>query len=239
MKINHEKRKGESGNVLFLILIAVALFAALSYAVTSSTRSGGGDAASETNLVNSAQLTQYPAGIRTSLVRMIIGGTGAESISFDTPSDFGSLANIGNNAFHPSGGGATYQTVPGNLMEAGTGVGVWSFNANFEIPQVGQDGVGGADLISFLPGISRGLCSRLNGEYSLTAGTATFSGIPDFDATDASIDDNHLEGDAFADPGETIDNATNDFNGQPFGCFYDNTRAANDRFVYYHVLIER
>ncbi|HEY8190982.1 MAG TPA: hypothetical protein VIG74_01055, partial [Alphaproteobacteria bacterium] len=62
-------RKGERGNVLFLILIAVALFAALSYAVTQSSRSGGGDANSETNLINSATLTQYPAGLRTSIIR--------------------------------------------------------------------------------------------------------------------------------------------------------------------------
>ena len=68
------KRSGERGNVLFLILIAVALFAALSYAVTQSTRSGSGDASGETNLISSAQLTQYPAGIRTSIVRMIIAG---------------------------------------------------------------------------------------------------------------------------------------------------------------------
>ena len=54
----------EKGNVLFLILIAVALFAALSYAVTQSSRSGGGDANNETSLINSAQVTQYPASVR-------------------------------------------------------------------------------------------------------------------------------------------------------------------------------
>src|SRR5690606_2698113 len=101
LKGQNMRREAESGNVLFLILIAVALFAALSYAVTQSTRSGGGDASGETNLISSAQVTQYPASVRTSLVRMIIGGKSIDTpITFNTPSDFGTLTagQLANNA---------------------------------------------------------------------------------------------------------------------------------------------
>ena len=66
-------KAGEKGNVLFLILIAVALFAALSYAVTQSTRSGGGSADRERSILSSASLTQGPTALRTSLIRMVLG----------------------------------------------------------------------------------------------------------------------------------------------------------------------
>ncbi len=233
---------GESGNVLFLILIAVALFAALSYAVTRSTRSGSQDASSETSLINSSSLTQYPAGIRTSLVRMIISNNASiDDLAFDTPSDFGSLSNTNFSVFHPAGGGATYQLAAADAMAA-TAEGPWHFNANFEIPEIGTGGAGGNDLIAFLPGVTQGLCKKLNEEYGITPGGAvTFSGIPNLNiATDADIDDDKLEGETVPTTDRAdINNGDDDFLGQPFGCFYDSTRSANNRFVYYHVLLER
>ena len=83
--MTHNQKNLERGNVLFLILIAVALFAALSYAVTQSSRSGGGDATDETNAVNAASITQYPTGVRTAILRMTIDGTDVTTIEFNDP----------------------------------------------------------------------------------------------------------------------------------------------------------
>lgn len=62
--------KNQQGNVLFLILIAVALFAALSYAVTSSTRAGGGNANNEKTNLQISQMHQYAAALNGAAQRL-------------------------------------------------------------------------------------------------------------------------------------------------------------------------
>lgn len=258
MKLNNltKGKRGESGNVLFLILIAVALFAALSYAVTQSTRSGAGDTNSETNLISSAQLTQYPAGIRTSVVRMLIAGIAVEELLFNTPSDFTLTEFTQTNAtgdsfrargvFHPQGGNATYQYAPGDVLSvppspvAGYQSGRWYYNAVMQIQNIGlTDGTNvSSDVVAWLPYVSDGVCRRLNEELGI-------DGIPveaDVGVADIAIDMEDLDGGAdvgFPDPpAETVTGdgaAPGEFAGQPFGCF-EGTGGDN---IYYHVLIER
>ena len=62
-------RYRESGNVLFLVLIAVALFAALSYAVTQSTRSGSGSIDADKLKLEAASLLSWAAEAQTSFKR--------------------------------------------------------------------------------------------------------------------------------------------------------------------------
>jgi hypothetical protein len=114
----------ERGNALFLILIAVALFAALSYAITQSGR-GAGNASNETNSVYAGQITQIGADLKVGVLRMILNGTPSTSIVTNTPSNRSS-AGIGTlnggNAnfcttgvtclFAPEGGGMTVPQVP-------------------------------------------------------------------------------------------------------------------------------
>lgn len=67
----HDAMK-QRGNILFLILLAVVLFAALAYAVTSSLRAGGKDASSETIQAGAAAISQYVALLRSEVNRMML-----------------------------------------------------------------------------------------------------------------------------------------------------------------------
>jgi hypothetical protein len=228
----------QRGNVLFLILIAVVLFAALSYAVTQSTRTGGGDASKETNLVSSAEVTQYPSAIRTAITRMIINGLTYEEIKFNPPSAFSGLgAATTEGVFHPSGGGAIYATAPADVMTSGT-PGVWYFNPNFEVSQISTSSSGspnGNDFIAFLPGIKDAICDKLNEE---TNGITT---IPVASAlASTAVDELYDDTDSETIPNENaqvigVSAGTTGLVGQPAGCF----EGSDGINVYYQVLGER
>ena len=63
----------QRGNILFLILLAVVLFAALSYAVTSQ-RDGGKNASGESAKSHASALLQYAALVENTVHRMVMVG---------------------------------------------------------------------------------------------------------------------------------------------------------------------
>lgn len=76
-------RKNINGNALFLILIAVALFAALSYAVTNSGRGGGGIDREQAQIA-AAEVVQYGQLFNTAVQRLkVSNGCRNEQISFE------------------------------------------------------------------------------------------------------------------------------------------------------------
>lgn len=246
INIGHERRSQE-GNVLFLILIAVALFAALSYVVTQSTRSGSGSTEREKNVLSSASMTQYPTALRTAIIRMVLAGISIEDVKFDVPASSGPFVDSYTQmVFHPQGGGATYQVASSDLSQNGASTPTWRYNAQFEVPGIGIDSTGGNDVIAFLPGVSVGVCRQVNNELGITdlstcGALAAGSVAPNLAGAESEIDEQMTEDNTYLFPTTSAislepTGCTNIFNRQASGCFYDVEGA---RHVFYSVLLER
>ena len=88
------EKNSSRGNVLFLILIAVALFAALSYAVTSSSRGGGSNASSEKGVIGAGEIMDLFASYDAAVMRLKAGGCSSEQLDV---SDMGAFPSMGRN----------------------------------------------------------------------------------------------------------------------------------------------
>mgnify|MGYP000294603364 CR=1 FL=1 len=161
----------QHGNALFLILIAVALFAALSYAVTNTGR-GSGSIDREQQKIDEAVLQQCEAMVKYTENKLeLLNGCSNADISYELPS--GINQNPDNQSdtscfvFHPDGGGITPCGVYTELMVA-TGTSL-AFNDTDTIIQLS----GG----TYLKCVSWGSGSRRCVPQFTIDGTNFFSGI--------------------------------------------------------------
>lgn len=100
--------KNNSGNVLFLILIAVALFAALSYAITQSSR-GGGNIAKEQAMLKASQIMQWYATAQTNMQRLAIrNNIDVSQVQITNGNSWTHCTSGTNCLWAPEGGDVTY-----------------------------------------------------------------------------------------------------------------------------------
>ena len=91
----------QNGNALFLILIAVALFAALSYAVTNSGRGGSG-IDKETAEIEAAQIIQEVGRFRNAIMRLeIIDSSYGQVLFNDSATNDSGTCYDGNTSITP------------------------------------------------------------------------------------------------------------------------------------------
>lgn len=162
----------ERGNILFLILLAIVLFAALSYAVTNSMRGGGKDASGESAEAKASALLNYMANMDSAIMRMrLTGGYADYQINFWYKGDhyavFSNQSNsnctqAGCRVFDPAGGGvpvmdaAYYKDVP---SKAGQKTIMYD-----RLPGVGTNAT---DVIFLLSGMSYDVCMAINAKAGL------------------------------------------------------------------------
>lgn len=240
------RRQNEKGNILFLILLAVILFAALSYAVTQSLRGGGTDASSEKNLVKSAQITQYPVGVRAAILRMIVGGTDVTTLNFDPPSTFGDAGwtttgtkQLALNVFHPTGGGAVFSLVPSEALATASATQRWVFTMNFGVPNIGTTATttaAGKELLAIAPNIDPTLCAKIDSQLGVaTVPTLSSTGVGSL-AISASLMQEVVEYTYAPSYSLNLTDGSTGLNDKPYLCVKN---GSNSDYFYYHVLVER
>lgn len=168
MKTNHEhftnrQKKAQRGNALVYVLIAIALFAALSFTLSrQSDTDEAGDLDDERAKFYSTQLISYATQAKSVIDQMTLTGTAIDDLDFILPSDsnFNDPPHI-DKVYHPEGGGlnlvnlnagATTQTieepVPGWYLGRFNNID-WTASSNNEVILVAYQ-------------ITRQVCQQIN-----------------------------------------------------------------------------
>lgn len=186
----------QSGNILFLILIAVALFAALSYAVTQSSKTGGSSISKDKAKLAASQIIQYATTVQQTVTRlMLINQCSDTQLSFErSPFDGSDTAYVNPNApankkchvFHPDGGGITEGRPSDNMLDESL-EGVGMFYGEYVViglahmSEIGSDCTDAAcaELSIFLPNAREEICLEINKRFNIAAPVPT-NGVTNF-----------------------------------------------------------
>lgn len=180
---NHNQRKSlQRGNVLFMILIAIALFAAFTAAVTQSNSGGGGGEQSGFYAISATQIMRYGSTVKSAVDSLRQRGISESDISFAnaTITGYGTVdTNPKGEVFHVSGGGITYEVPNENWFDGAysnqTGYGEWIFTGVNSLNNVGtwNETDGGCtqndctELLLILPYVREEICKEIIKSLSL------------------------------------------------------------------------
>lgn len=187
----------QGGNVLFLILIAVALFAALSYAITQSSRSGGSNGISpEKARLAASEIVQYAGQIEQAIMRMrLINRCLDTQISFENPfvsgyTNTNAPSDKRCHVFDVQGGGVPYRAIRAEWLDENFASWVHHGSPFFAralmVDKVGSDAAppAGNDLPVMFLYLKQEICSAINAQASVaTPTTGAFYDLGTFAGT--------------------------------------------------------
>ena len=236
----------ERGNVLFLILIAVALFAALSFAATQTLRSTPQDPQGDTQKLGAATLIQHTTFIAQAVQTMAMRRITGESFCFDSPlwghNNYYHAAcdNADNRVFSTSGsgGGASVVPVPDGINDGSP----WYITGQSCIIEAAQNcntnGNQDEDIILFVPHIYREVCIALNDKL----GVPNPQGNPPKASGNLWPPAQPVFTGNFLDGGRVDSGGNGNLNilaGHTVGCVEGGGTPPAGTYAYFHVLLRR
>jgi len=233
-RLNHPSWVAQNGNVFFVILLGILLFAAVSAAIVRS-GSSGVTVKTERSAQLAQQIMRYAGEVKDGVDRLYVNNKVSEvNIRFSHPRLSNTYGDVGqftyNQVFAEEGGGVPIMDVPYNAQTTNTNN--WEFFGSSDIPQVGTNA---ADLIIVAPYLKEAVCRKINE----TLGYAYTASIP----VDASSDSKCVMGTngerfigTFSTGGNINTVGTSNFTVLPA---YEACVSCSGTYHYYKVLIER
>ena len=224
----------QSGNALFIILIAVALLGALSYAVTQSSRGGAEALTDEKAKLYAAEILEYAQVVSNAVAQLRLRGCDESEISFENNLVSGytngnSPSDKTCHVFYPSGGGLSWNVPDDGMIVGGASADGWGVYYGNQIKNVGTNG-GESDIILSLKDIDTNICIQLNKRLSIGA---SLSSLPN--------DGGLINGPFIGSFGVNVEIGDEDsaLEGQKAACYVDGgaTLSPAGQNVFYKVLI--
>lgn len=167
----------QSGNVFFYILVAVALIAALSYAVANSGRGNIQQLGEEKARLYATEIIEYANGMASAVAQLRLRGVPVDSLCFDharwgmADYDHAGCADTRNRLFHPDGAGLIWAMAPEQAMDSSAMPdNLWHIYSSNEIQNTGTTSgtAESADLLLMVDELSLEVCRQINGLLGVT-----------------------------------------------------------------------
>lgn len=181
------RKSAQSGNILFYILIAIALLGIMT-AFLRAPSSMEENIDREKASVVAGQILKQSGELSRAVQALLQNGVSENDIRFAHPkanSSYGTITtNPQNQVFSSQGGSASYRDIPN---AASTGTSSYGFTGDQAMPQVGSSK---ADLVGYVTDINDATCNAINSQLGLatkpvvatcsvsTVFTGTFSSSP-------------------------------------------------------------
>ncbi len=175
-----EKYNNAKGNALIYVLIAIALFAGLSFTLSrQSLNSGTSEIDDAKAKLYAMQLITYASQVKSIIDQMIFTGSDIDDLIFTKPSESSfSNAPYIHKVYHPQGGGLNAATIPeqATYQISSTPPSGWYLD---KFNNVEWTKTSGTDVILTAYQISKSVCEKINKKITGSVNIPALSGNMD------------------------------------------------------------
>lgn len=170
------------GNIIFIVLLAVMLFAALAFVISKDWGQSSNIPSQEQARLDASEMISYGTAIRPVIDRMILlsgasdintSGTGILFAAPNAHADYGTAGTQPTTeVFHASGGKLTYQAPPQSACVSAC---AYEFTGQYTVTGVGDNGK--SELAMVVPNLTQTTCEKVNSLQNLGWASVPTGGV--------------------------------------------------------------